>query len=121
MVGVVHHLRSSEQHPRWLLPLYRAVERCYLRTLDGFVFNSQTTRQAAAALRGERTPFSSVIAYPAADHLPVPDEDTAQQLIRARQGETGPLRVLFVGNLIARKGLHHLIAALSRCRQASGS
>ena len=114
LVGVVHHLRSSEQHARWLLPLYRAVERCYLRTLDGFVFNSQTTRQAVAALRGEREPLASVVAYPAADHLPVPDDAAAQQLIRARQSDPGPLRILFVGNLIARKGLHHLIAALSR-------
>ena len=117
LISIVHHLRSSEQHPRRLLPLYRAVERCYLRTVDGFIFNSRTTQQAVAALRGEDenlTPLRGVIAYPAADHLPVPDERAAQQLISARQSDTGPLRILFVGNLIPRKGLHHLIAALSR-------
>ena len=124
LISIVHHLRSSEQHPRRLLPLYRAVERCYLRTVDGFIFNSRTTRQAVAELRreseeerGEReNPISlrGVIAYPAADHLPAPDERAAQQLISARQSDPGPLRILFVGNLIPRKGLHHLIAALSR-------
>ena len=124
LISIVHHLRSSEQHPRRLLPLYRAVERCYLRTVDGFIFNSRTTRQAVAELReeseeerGERENFTAlrgVIAYPAADHLPVPDERAAQQLISARQSDAGPLRILFVGNLIPRKGLHHLIAALSR-------
>ena len=114
LIGIVHHLRSSEQHPRWLLPLYRAVERSYLRTLDGFVFNSRTTRRAVAALRGEGKPPPSVVAYPGADHLPVPDDHAAQQLISARQSVPGPLRILFVGNLIPRKGLHHLIAALSR-------
>ena len=124
LISIVHHLRSSEQHPRRLLPLYRAVERCYLRTVDGFIFNSRTTRQAVAELReeseeerGERENFTAlrgVIAYPAADHLPVPDEGAAQRLISARQSDAGPLRILFVGNLIARKGLHHLIAALSR-------
>ena len=117
LIGIVHHLRSSEQHPRWLLPLYRAVERSYLRTLDGFVFNSLTTRQAVAALRGEGKPPPSVVAYPGADHLPVPDDHAAQQLISARQSVPGPLRILFVGNLIPRKGLHHLIAALSRLPQ----
>ena len=128
LISIVHHLRSSEQHPRRLLPLYRAVERCYLRTVDGFIFNSRTTRQAVAELReeseeerGEREnfiPLRGVIAYPAADHLPVPDDGAAQRLICARQSDTGPLRILFVGNLIARKGLHHLIDALCRLPQA---
>ena len=121
LISIVHHLRSSEQHPRWLLPLYRAVERAYLRTVDGFIFNSRTTRQAVAGLRGERenlAPLGSVIAYPAADHLPVPDERAAEELISARENSPGPLRILFVGNLIPRKGLHHLIAALTRLPRA---
>ena len=128
LISVVHHLRSSEQHPRRLLPLYRAVERAYLRTVDGFIFNSRTTRQAVAALRrkseedkGESenlAPLDGVIAYPAADHLPAPNERAAEELISARGSEDGPLRILFVGNLIPRKGLRHLIAALSRLPKA---
>ena len=124
LISVVHHLRSSEQHPRRLLPLYRAVERAYLRTVDGFIFNSRTTRQAVAALRGESeeergereslAPLGGVIAYPAADHLPAPNERAAEELISARGSDDGPLRILFVGNLIPRKGLRHLITALSR-------
>ena len=140
MISIVHHLRSSEQHPRHLLPLYRAVERSYLRTVDGFIFNSRTTRQAVAELRGKSeeerknlefalrqmrrcgrlsaNPLGGVIAYPAADHLPAPDTAGAQRLISARQNDAGPLRILFVGNLIPRKGLHHLIAALARLPRA---
>ncbi len=124
MICIVHHLRSSEQHPRRLLPLYRAVERSYLRTVDGFIFNSRTTRQAVAELQGKSeeerggrknlAPLGGVIAYPAADHLPAPDTGGAQQL----QNDAGPLRILFVGNLIPRKGLHHLIAALARLPRA---
>ena len=128
LISIVHHLRSSEQHPRRLLPLYRAVERSYLRSVDGFIFNSRTTQQAVAGLRGESeeergesenlAPLGGVIAYPAANHLPVPDENAVEELIGARESDAGPLRILFVGNLIARKGLHHLIAALSRLPQA---
>ncbi len=128
LISVVHHLRSSEQDPRRLLPLYRAVERAYLRTVDGFIFNSRTTRQAVAALRGESekdqgesenlAPLDGVIAYPAADHLPAPNERAAEELISARGIDDGPLRILFVGNLIPRKGLRHLIAALSRLPKA---
>ena len=121
MISIVHHLRSSEQHARGLLPLYRAVERSYLRAVDGFIFNSEATRQAVAGLQGESenlAPLGGVIAYPAADHLPVPDEGAAQELIDARQSSAGPLRILFVGNLIARKGLHYLIDALSRLPSA---
>ena len=124
LISIVHHLRSSEQHPRPLLPLYRAVERSYLRTVDGFIFNSRTTRQAVEELRGESeeergerenlAPLGSVIAYPAADHLQAPDEGGVEELIGARGSDAGPLRILFVGNLIPRKGLHHLLAALSR-------
>ncbi|MYC93990.1 MAG: glycosyltransferase family 4 protein [Caldilineaceae bacterium SB0661_bin_32] len=117
LISIVHHLRSSERHPRRLLPLYRTVERAYLRTVDGFIFNSRTTRQAVAALRGESenlAPLGGVIAYPAADHLPTPDERAVEKLISARGSGPGPLRILFVGNLIPRKGLHNLINALSR-------
>ena len=117
LISIVHHLRSSEQHPRRLLPLYRAVERSYLRTVDGFIFNSRTTRQAVAGLRGESenlSPLGGVVAYPAGDHLAAPDEGAVEELIGARESDAGPLRILFVGNLIARKGLHHLIAGLSR-------
>ncbi len=113
-VGIVHHLRSSEAHAGWLRRLYRGVERSYLRTLDGFIFNSRTTRQAVEALRGEIKGLPAIVASPAADHLAVPDDVAAQELIRARESSSGPLRVLYVGNLIPRKGLHHLIAALSR-------
>ncbi len=125
LISIVHHLRSSEQHPRRLLPLYRAVERSYLRTVDGFIFNSRTTRQAVAGLRGESeeereslAPLGGVVAYPAGDHLAVPDEGAVEAMISARGNDAGPLRILFVGNLIARKGLHHLIAALSRLPRA---
>src|SRR6201999_4502252 len=35
IVALAHLLRSSEPHPAWLKRLYRAVERKYLKTVDG--------------------------------------------------------------------------------------
>ena len=45
-VSVVHHLRASE--PRSLRPLYRAVERRYLETVDGVVARAAAVHVAAA-------------------------------------------------------------------------
>jgi glycosyltransferase involved in cell wall biosynthesis len=108
ILSIVHHLRSSEEHPAWLLPLYRRVEREYLRSVDGFIYNSQTTRKAVEDLAGGGHP--AVVAQPAGDRLDPRIEDAE---IAARARQPGPLKILFLGNLIPRKGLHNLLEALS--------
>lgn len=108
IISIVHHLRSSEDQPRWLHWFYRLVERAYLTSVTGFIFNSQTTRRVVTDLVGERP---SLVAPPGGDRfqarLSVAD-------IVARTNEPGPLRLLFVGNVIPRKGLHTLLAALAQ-------
>jgi glycosyltransferase involved in cell wall biosynthesis len=114
IIAIVHHLRSSEPRPAWQTSFYRRVEKRYLESVDGFVFNSETTRLAVQSVLGTTPP--SVVALPGGDHLMPRLSDGA---IARRCREAGPLRILFVGNVIPRKGLHTLLAALDRLRQES--
>ncbi len=107
-IGIVHHLRCSESRPAWQNRLYRWLERQYLSHLDGFVCNSQTTRKVVQAVAGVERPFT--VAYPAGDRL---SPTVTREEISHKAGQAGPLRLLFLGNLIPRKGLHILIQALS--------
>ena len=69
IVSIVHHLRSSEARPAWQNRFYRAVERRYLASVDGFIFNSDTTRAVVMQLVGAGRP--GVVARPGRDHRPV--------------------------------------------------
>ena len=112
IISIVHHLRSSEPGPALLKIFYRAIEWRYLRTVDAFIFNSRTTQTAVKrVLPGPRL---HVIAQPAGNRLN-PKITTAQ--IRARR--PGPLRVIFLGNLIRRKAPHVLIEALTKLERGS--
>ncbi len=108
IVAIIHLLRSVEPRPAWQNRLYGWIERRYLRSVDGFIWNSQATRGAAEALAGQVRP--GVVACPGGDHLS-PAISTRE--IGERAQEAGPLRVLFVGNVSPVKGLHTLVEALS--------
>jgi glycosyltransferase involved in cell wall biosynthesis len=108
IVSIVHHLRFSEAWSPIPGLLYRLVERAYLQGVDAFIYNSQATRRSVERLAGIAKPF--IVAPPGGDRLPAPRADLDLQ---ARAGEPGPLRLLFVGSLIQRKGLHVLLEALA--------
>jgi glycosyltransferase involved in cell wall biosynthesis len=112
IISIVHHLRSAEDHPSLCLPIYRTVEWTYLRSVDGFIFNSQTTRQIVHQLTRQAKP--SVVAYPAADHRHPPSHNTVVAAITQRLQPCAPLQLLFVGNLTARKGLHTVLRGLGK-------
>lgn len=114
IVSVVHHLRCSEQRPAWQNRLYSIVERRYLETVDGFVFNSNTTHDSVRNLIGTEKP--SVTVYPG---RPPGSALMTQEEVAARAMEDGPLRILTVGNLIPRKNVHTLLAGLARLPEDS--
>jgi glycosyltransferase involved in cell wall biosynthesis len=108
IVSIVHHLRSSEHRPGWQNAGYAAIERAYLEGVDALVFNSQTTARSVRRLIGACKP--SIVAYPSGDRFQARLDENA---IRARARRVPPLRILFLGNVIARKGLHTLIDAVA--------
>jgi glycosyltransferase involved in cell wall biosynthesis len=106
IISLVHHLRCSELRPNWQNDLYRIVEKKYLQSVDGFIFNSQTTKGVVNGLRINGKP--SIVAYPPTDRFG--DAISEEEIISRAQGE--PLKILFLGNIIERKGLHILLEAI---------
>jgi glycosyltransferase involved in cell wall biosynthesis len=108
IISLVHHLRCSELRPRWQNDFYRVIEKKYLQSVDGFIFNSQTTKGVVNGLMENGKP--SVVAYPPTDRF---GEAIAEEEIKVR-AEQNPLQILFLGNVMERKGLHTLLEALVR-------
>jgi glycosyltransferase involved in cell wall biosynthesis len=106
IVSLVHHLRCSELRSEWQNDLYRVIEKEYLNTVDGFIFNSKTTRGVVNGLLNHQKP--SVVAYPPTDRF---GDAISETEIRSRAAQS-PLHILFLGNVMERKGLYILLKAL---------
>jgi glycosyltransferase involved in cell wall biosynthesis len=106
IVSIVHHLRSSERRSAPENSIYRQIERLYLNTVNGFVFNSHQTRKSVECLTSQVMP--SVVATPGGDRLGT----TSSAHVEARAAQPGPLHLIFVGNLIPAKGFDLLLDAL---------
>ncbi len=107
VISLVHHLRCSELRPKWQNDFYRIVEKKYLQSVDGFIFNSQTTKGVVNGLIGNSKP--DVIAYPPTDRF---GDAISEEEIRERSKKK-ELHILFLGNVMGRKGLHTLLEAVS--------
>lgn len=107
VIAIVHHLRSSENlHlPDALFTSF--MERRLLSQVDGMIYNSQFTSDSVNRFLGFK-PSASVIVDPAAENVRHPP----------RRKEAGPSRVLYVGNIVARKKLDVLIQALLNINSA---
>jgi glycosyltransferase involved in cell wall biosynthesis len=95
---------------------YRRIERAYLRSVDGFIFNSETTRRTVTSFVGDVVPY--VVAYPSGRRMKSKETgNTTERMDNTRENTqisllNRPTTVLFVGSIIPRKGLHVLIKAL---------
>ena len=107
ILSIVHHLTCCESRPDWLNFVHRRVERRYLNSIDGFIFNSRTTQQEVERLTDASRP--GVVAWPGGDRLV---SEISEDEIRARAHRSGPVEILFIGVVVPRKGLHTLIQAL---------
>ena len=109
LVALVHQVLCDEPRHPWHNKLLAVAERRYLASVDGFIHNSETTQRTVAALVGHGRP--QVIAYPAGDRFGSP---LTPAMISQRALQPGPLELLFLGNVIPRKGLLPLLKALAR-------
>lgn len=107
IISLVHHLRCSELRPNWQNVIYRIIEKKYLNSVDGFIFNSIMTESVVNSLVEDRKP--GILAYPPTDRFG--EAISEQEIIDRAKSDT--LRILFVGNVIYRKGLHTLLEAVS--------
>ena len=108
VISLVHHLRCSELRPQWQNNFYRVVEKKYLQSVDGFIFNSETTQKVVNGVIENSKPC--LVAFPPTDRF---GEAISEEEIKARSGKK-VLRILFLGNVIERKGLITLLQAVSQ-------
>ncbi|MDM8532660.1 glycosyltransferase family 4 protein [Anaerolineales bacterium HSG25] len=113
IISIVHHLYTTELKSGWRKFIPQWVERQYLQTVDGFIFNSHATQQTVEQLISQSV--RAVVALPGKDNHQV-EIDTA--FIQRRCRQTRPLQILFVGNVIPRKGVDILVNGLALLPQA---
>ena len=109
IVAIVHQVLCRQPRNRLLNRIYETIEKRYLNSVDAFIFNSNTTRQTIEKLVTGRRP--AIVAFPAGDRLGFlasPDR------IESRAKTPGPLRLIFVGNVLPNKGLLSLLQGLAQ-------
>lgn len=109
LISLVHHTLSEEPRNPIANMFFAAMERLYLSTVHGFILNSESTRKQVESLAGHNLP--AVVAYPAGDRfgaaLPL-------STIENRVKSSERLELLFLGNVISRKGLIPLLEVLAK-------
>jgi glycosyltransferase involved in cell wall biosynthesis len=109
IVALVHRVHSAETYSAGLQMFYRWLERQYLKSVDGFISSSETTQRAVGEMLDRADLTRSVVAHPAGDRFTVA---LTPEAIRRRAARSEPLRLVFVGDFIPRKGLLILLEAL---------
>lgn len=107
VVSIVHNLHSSERRPQWQNAVYSLIEKRYVESVDGLVVNSRATLDSVRTGLGAHKPF--VVVPPGGDRL----GSWTGEAVRGRAREAGPLRIIFLANITALKGLRVLLDALA--------
>jgi glycosyltransferase involved in cell wall biosynthesis len=110
IISIVHHLRCSEEQLLGGKLCAAVFEAVYLTGVDGVILNSRATLEAIRRFR-VAAGKSFIISAPGCDRF---RNSFDPELINQKCAGPGPLRIVFAGNLIPRKGLHTLIAALEK-------
>ena len=109
VVGLVHHLRSDDPTERYA-SVIRPFERRFVRSVDATIATSGFTRDRVDRIAPSRARTPTVVAPPAGR-----SEGAATTSDRVRErARRGPLRIVFVGNVVPRKNLGTLLDALAR-------
>lgn len=108
IVAIVHQVLCRQPFGKIRQLFYRTFERRYFQSVDGYIFNSDTTRRNVAGLQNRQRP--SIVAYPGGDRL---GSLLAPETIESKCRRGGPIRLIVVGNLTPNKGILPLIRALS--------
>jgi glycosyltransferase involved in cell wall biosynthesis len=109
ILSLIHLVKASERRPAWQSGVVRWLESSYLRTVDGFIYNSRDSRRLVETMIGPGAP--GIVVYPGKDHQP-PALPLAA--VAARPAPGRPLRLISVGNVTPRKGLDVIVAALAQ-------
>lgn len=104
ILSLIHLVKCFERRPAWGNRLFGWFERHYFATVDGFIYNSDHSRRLVEGMLATDKP--GVVVYPGKDHLP--------GRMPAQKEAFSPTRLLFIGNVAPRKGLHTLLAALAQ-------
>ncbi len=121
IVALVHHLMSDEpERSEAARRRLRQEEAAYLQSVDAVLAPSRATVRAARRLAGRK--IEAAVAPPGRDRFagsgPPPLLDSEGTREETREGirarAEGPLRAVFLGNLIPRKRLLELLEAISR-------
>lgn len=108
IISIVHLLQANAVQNTLVKWLTKKIEGIYLKSVNGFIFNSISTERSISKIIGKN--HNSLIAYPGKDRL---------QLDRTRDDigfkyQDNKLMIIFIGNLLYNKGLHILLQALSQ-------
>lgn len=108
IISIIHFLNSNQEVNFIFKYVLKKIETIYLKSVEGFIFNSLYTQSTVLNIIGENK--NSIVAYPGKDRYQF---NISKNQIPAKC-LSKVLKIIFIGNLFYHKGLHVLLQALSK-------